>query len=174
MIQYNLYELILGLILLLLTLMSSTRSLSLPSFYVSFILLNPIFDFFTQVSLSMNVMLITFILEKWKEKEKESNVLNGIILKNKRLFPFSDNVVIVLSKSPYVFLYLKEGKVIKLRCSLKELMKVQPDLKKINRNTAISPDVKVAGEDSFLYKNHKITLSMILSWGNNPNKKDNP
>lgn len=166
----TLYELIVGLIILLLSLMLDNKSLALPVFFTSFFLLEPFYELLTQLSLSFNLMFIVFILELNEKQEK--NALNDIILKNKRIFPFSDNIVVGFSKSPYVFLYLKEGKVIRIRCSLKELISTQPYLKKINRNTAISPNVKLSGENCFTYNDEYITLDMILTWGNNSNKKD--
>ena len=116
-------------------------------------------------------MLIVCIIES--KSIKDTDCLRKIITKNKKLFPFSDDIIIAVYKSPYCYLYLDKGSLIRLRCSLKELINAQPYLTKIKRDTAISSKAIVIGKNRFTYKDQELTSDMLISWGNNPNKKNN-
>lgn len=165
------YELSVGILILLLSLFTDDKSFSLPISSVVFVFMAMLdIDLLLNSSLSLNAMIVTLFFEYRASSDSDS--FFSIALKNKRLFPFSDNVVIALSKTPYVFLYLKEGSVIRLRCSLKELLSTQSTLKKISRNTAISPDVRLKGKNRFIYNDKTIDSNMVLSWGYYSGEKD--
>ena len=165
------YELSIGLLALILLLFMDSKSFLLPVSSIVFIVMSVLdVDLILNASLSLNIMIAVWFYEN--RNNPDTDTFFSIALKNKRIFPFTDNVIIALSKNPYVFMYLKEGNVIRLRCSLKELIRTLPALRKISRNTAISPAVKIEGKNRFVYNDKVIDSDMIFSWGDYPCEKD--
>lgn len=92
---------------------------------------------FTQLCI-LNIFFITLYFEK--NTYDTHSVFKRVMLSNKKLFPFNDNIEIAISKKPYTYIYLKESNVIRLRASLKDIIHINPYLTKTSRNTAISPN----------------------------------
>lgn len=162
------YELIASITVLLLFLLSERKSSDLPVFFTAYVSLNAFqIGFLEELSIALNAMFFSRYLKKHEHRKPESEQgLNSIIRKNRKKFPFHDNVEIALSRTPYVYMYLKEGTCIRLRCSLKELLSVKLNLKKVARNVAISSNVKVIDKDRFTVNDQEITLQMIVSMQN--------
>lgn len=152
--------------------LSKNISLAPTIFILIFIGVDSLYseNFLLSLSLSVNGMLLFLFLDK--NDNIKNDIFFDIIKNNKRHFPFNNNVLIVISKAPYAYLYLKEGKVIRLRGTLKELLVINPYLKKITRNTAISTDVDINQRDHFIVDGQNLTAGMIVTWGKQSNQKN--
>lgn len=162
----------LGVIALAVALYIDRENYALPAGVLLFLIMDHLgFGILVSVSIALNTFLsLLFIVRKNGDKndESEDDSYTKVIKKNKRHFPFHQNIKVAVAKHPYTYLYLKEGKTVRLRCSLKELLDIPMlnYLERNNRNTAISSDVKNTG-DSFVVEGNTVTSGMILNWGKN-------
>ncbi len=156
-----------------LSIITNNKAATISSFFIiSYILLEDLFNFeyITTIAISLNVCLIVVLFHNEKSSNNDNDVYKEVIRNNKKLFPFHDNIEIAITKHPYTWIYLKEGKVKRIRTPLKNIIILNNYLKKITRNTAISDNVKVNSNNEYLIENNIITSEMIMSWGKNQMK----
>lgn len=162
-------EFVIGVFIVLLTLMTDSKY---ASFSVAFIVYIMIDIEVNDLIITIFVFSIFYIIER-KNSNHTDSIFRKIIGNNKRLFPFSENIYIAIYKNPYTYLYLNNNNVVKLRTSLKDILRVNEYLIKVSRNTAISSEVVFIGKDRFKIKNMEVTSSVILSWNQYPQKENN-
>jgi len=151
-----------------LSIITNNKAATISSlFIISYILLEDLFNFeyITTIAISLNLCLLLALFHNGKSSVNHNDVYREVISNNKKLFPFHDNIEIAITKHPYTWIYLKEGKVKRIRTPLKNIIILNDYLKKITRNTAISDNVKVNRNNEYLIENNIITSEMIMSWG---------
>jgi hypothetical protein len=162
------YELLIGTVILILFLFIDGKNFpfSVPISVFTFVVLELVPDagLLLRLSITCNLFLTVFLLENKRTGNDAPHAYRKIIMKNRAHFPFHENVRIAVTKHPYTYLYLKEGSVIRLRCSLTELLDTLQYLTRVSRNAATSENVEFRG-DRFITEEKEISLQMLMNWG---------